>query len=263
MTGATFTVPPYLTLIEIYSGDRLMDIIIFVLIQIAVNIIQAITGFGGPPIAMPPSMALVGVNEAKAAVTFLTWFASIFVTIRNFKDVDWKKLWIMLGVMVPGAALGMWMFSNLSLTYLMLGYGITVVLIGLKRLLITQKGPLPKPLRISALVLSGLMQGMFTSGGPFLALYSTEAIKDKRVFRATVSSVWSILNTYMIITMFIQKMYTPKTLELIGWSVIPVVAAVFVGNRVNLKMKQSTFMKLVYLLLIISGSLLIFNFITK
>ena len=37
----------------------------------AANIIQAVTGFAGGPLAMPPSIALVGVNDAKAAITLI------------------------------------------------------------------------------------------------------------------------------------------------------------------------------------------------
>ena len=136
---------------------------------------------------------------------------------------------------------------------------IVVVLIGLRRLFFPPKKDLPKPLQYVALILAGLMQGMFTSGGPFLALYSTAAIKDKRQFRATVSSVWSTINIYMIITMFNKNMYREYNLKLIAFSVIPLFLAVFIGNRMNKKMKQEVFLKLVYILLIISGSLLIFN----
>ena len=240
--------------------ESVLNSVLFVVIEFLVNIVQAITGFGGAPIAMPPSMALVGVNDAKAAITFLLWFSSMFVTVRSFKDIDFKKLGIMLGFMIVGVVSGMWMFSHLPLAFLMLAYGIVVVLIGLKKLVMPGTKELPKPWRYVALVFSGLMQGMFTSGGPFLAIYSTAEIKDKRTFRATVSTVWSVINIYMIISMYRKEMYTPYCIKLILFSIVPVVAGIMIGNYLNKKMKQSTFLKLVYVLLIISGSLLIFNF---
>lgn len=239
--------------------ESILNTVLFVVIQFFVNIIQAITGFAGAPIAMPPSIYLVGASDAKAAITFLLWLSSLTVAVRNFRDINFKKLGIMLGCMIPGVVLGLWLFSNSDLKILMLIYGIVVVLIGLRRLFFPPKKDLPKPLQYAALILAGLMQGMFTSGGPFLALYSTAAIKDKRQFRATVSSVWSTINIYMIITMFNKNMYREYNLKLIAFSVIPLFLAVFIGNRMNKKMKQEVFLKLVYILLIISGSLLIFN----
>ena len=44
-----------------------MKLLLFILIQVFANIIQAITGFAGGPLAMPPSMALVGVIPAKSS----------------------------------------------------------------------------------------------------------------------------------------------------------------------------------------------------
>ncbi len=239
-----------------------MKTVLFVLIQTFVNIIQAITGFAGAPIAMPPSIALVGVSDAKAAITFILWFASLIITIRSFKDIDFRQLGKILAFMIVGVVAGLWMFSNLSLPILMLIYGIVVVLIGVKKMFFPSQKELPKPMQYGALLLSGLMQGLFTSGGPFLALYSTANIKDKRIFRATVSTVWSVLNIYMIITMYTKGMYTPYTFKLIGFSIIPVLVGLAIGNKLNKKMKQETFLKLVYGLLILSGSLLVYNFFT-
>lgn len=232
----------------------------FVLILSLANIIQGITGFAGAPIAMPPCIALVGISDAKSAITFVFFITSLVVTLKNLKDIDFKQLGIILGFMSFGVVGGMWMFSHLPLDILMLVYGIVIVLIGAKKLFLPGKRPLPKAVSYMVLVLAGLMQGLFTSGGPFLALYSAEAIKDKRVFRPTVTTVWTVLNTYMVISMYTKDMYTETSLKLIGFSIIPVFVAIYLGKILNKKMKQATFLKLVYALLILSGSLLIYNY---
>ena len=239
---------------------NLLNTILFVIIQFLANVIQAITGFGGGPIAMPPSMALVGASQAKAAITFIMWFSPLIITIQSIKDVDFKKLGIILVSMLPTVVLGLWLFRTLPLRELMLVYGIIVVIIGAKKLFFPAKKPLPKPLQIVALIFAGLMQGMFTSGGPFLALYSTFALPDKRKFRATVSATWATINTYMVISMYRQGMYDASAKSLSLYSVVPVLIALWVGNKLNKKMKQESFMKLVFVLLMISGSLLVVNY---
>lgn len=228
----------------------------------AANVIQAITGFAGGPLAMPPSMALVGAANAKAAITLILWIACSVVTFQNIKLINPKKLGIMLGLMAIGVIAGMEMFSALPTTALMIAYGVIVVLIGFWKLLSQNAKDLKSPWNYGAILLAGLMQGLFTSGGPFLALYATSAFKDKREFRATVSTVWTVLNTYMVYTMWRKEMYTPYVLKLSGVSMIPVFAAIFIGNRINKKIKQETFLKLVYVLLIISGAILVVNALT-
>ena len=233
--------------------------LLFVLIQVVANIIQAITGFAGGPIAIPPSMALVGVGNAKAAITMLLWFVTMIVTIQNLKYIHLKQLGIMLAFMIAGMIPGVWLFDRLPTKALMIIYGVIVVLIGLDKLFRTNSQELKKPWNYVALLFAGVMQGMFTSGGPFLALYATTAMKDKKEFRATVSSIWAVLNIYLMFNMFRSGMYTGYVLKLTGFSMIPVFAAIWIGNRINHRIDQKTFLKLVYVLLMISGGTLLFT----
>lgn len=235
--------------------------LLFVLVLSLANIIQGITGFAGAPIAMPPCIALVGISDAKSAITFVFWITSLVVTVRNLKRIDYKNLGIILGFMIFGVIGGMWMFSHLPLNILMLAYGIVIILIGVKKLLLPSAGKLPKPVGYAVLLLAGLMQGLFTSGGPFLALYSADAIKDKNVFRPTVTTVWTVLNTYMVIGMYRDGMYTKTSWILVAASIVPVFFAIWLGKILNKRMKQETFLKLVFGLLILSGSLLVYNYL--
>ncbi len=233
--------------------------ILFVLIQVGANIIQAITGFAGGPLAMPPSIALMGVNDAKAAITLILWLATMVVTLQNIKLINWKKLGIMLFFMIIGMLGGLWLFDWLPVKILMILYGLVVVLIGVKKLFFPSDKKMQAPWNYGALLLAGVMQGMFTSGGPFLVLYAADAFENKKEFRATVSTVWTVLNLYMIFNMHKADMYTPYVLGLVAASIIPVFLAIYIGNRINTKINQASFLKLVYVLLMVSGGLLLLN----
>lgn len=237
--------------------------ILFVLILVVSNIIQAITGFAGGPLAMPPSIALLGISDAKAAITLIFWFSTIIVTLQNLKNVNWKKLGIILFFMSIGVVAGLWIYDYFPIQYLMLLYGIVVILIGVKKLIRAETKELPVPVTYLALIAAGIMQGMFTSGGPFLVIYATAAMKDKKEFRATVSAIWTVLNIFLVIKMYKQGMYTGYVNRLVGITMLPVFGAIFIGNRIGKQLKQNTFLKLVYVLLILSGSILVFNFLTS
>lgn len=208
---------------------------------------------------MPPSMALVGVGNAKAAITMILWLVTIIVTVQNLKYINPKKLGIMLFFMILGMIPGIWLFDRLPTKILMIVYGLIVVAIGVDKLLRKNSKDLKTPYSYIALLMSGVMQGMFTSGGPFLALYATTAMKDKKEFRATVSSIWAVLNIYLMWNMFRQRMYTGYVMKLAGMSILPVFAAIWIGNKISHKIKQETFLKLVYVLLIVSGGILLLN----
>lgn len=236
-----------------------MKEILFVIVQVIANTMQALTGFAGGPISMPPSMALVGVENAKASVTMTLWIVATIVTIQNIKHVNVKKLLIMLSLMIVGMLPGMWLFNTLPVKLLMIIFGVVVVLIGVVKFLGLDKGELKPPFNYLALIVSGLMQGMFTSGGPFLVLYATSAMPDKKEFRATVSPIWSILNIYLMYNMYTKGMYTPYSMKLVGMAILPILGGILVGNKINHKVDQKTFLKIVYVLLIISGGTLLIN----
>ena len=236
--------------------------VLFVLVQLFSNFVQAVTGFGGGPIAMPPSMALVGIAQAKAAVTCILWLTCMIIAIRQIRNIDLKHLGIILGCMIPGVVAGMWLFSILPLNILMLVYGVIVVLIGGWKFFASEERDLPHSVRIAALILSGLMQGMFTSGGPFLVIYAVSAIPEKNRFRATVSTVWAVINTYMVARMAVGGMYSNGEYMLVVYSLIPVAAAIILGKKVADRLNRRVFLKVVYALLVVSGALLIYNYFT-
>ncbi len=239
---------------------QIIKTVLFILIQAFANFVQAVTGFGGGPISMPPSMALVGVSEAKAAVTCILWLTCIVISVREIKHIDFKHLGIILACMIPGVVVGMWLFSTLPLTVLMLIYGIIVVFIGAWKLFFPGARELPRSVRIAALILSGLMQGMFTSGGPFLVIYAVSAIEDKDRFRATISTVWALINTYMVGRMIFSGMYSNGEYMLVVYSIIPVAIAIYIGKKTADRLDRELFLKVIYALLMVSGALLIYNY---
>lgn len=236
-----------------------MKEILFVIVELIANTVQAITGFAGAPLAMPPSVALVGVENAKASITMIMWFSTLALAVQNIKYINWKKLGTILSFMIIGVVMGMWIFMTIDVSALMLIYGIIVVMIGIKHLFVKKKLDLPIAIQFFIVFLAGIMQGLFTSGGPFLALYATTAMKDKKEFRATVSMVWAVLNTYLVCRMYQKEFYTLYVLKLVLYSVVPVTIGIIFGNKISKKLNQEAFLKLVYILLILSGSILILN----
>lgn len=106
---------------------------------------------------------------------------------------------------------------------------------------------------VGVLFLSGVIHGMFLSGGALLVIYAVNALKEKSVIRATLAPVWIILNTLMLIQEWISGRVTGKMLGLTGACVIPVFVAIIIGSALHKRIRQDVFVKLTYALLVISG----------
>ncbi|WP_319200523.1 sulfite exporter TauE/SafE family protein [uncultured Ilyobacter sp.] len=232
--------------------------ILFLLVIFSTNAIQAITGFAGTLLAMPPSILLIGVNEARAVLNIVTWISCFVITFQNYQWTNKKELKKIIIFMLVSMVLGLKLYEILPLQLLLTTYGILIILIALKGLLIEKSFNIPSFLMLIVLVSAGIIHGMFVSGGSLLVIYAVKTFKDKNEFRATIAPVWVILNTFMVFDHIGNGYITKKVVILLLLSIIPMFLGIGLGNKLYDKINQKLFLKFTYLLLGISGLLVVF-----
>lgn len=230
-----------------------MKTVLFFIILFAANVIQAVTGFAGTLLAMPVSIQLIGVLEAKVILNIMAFASCLWITVQNRRYIQYKifgKIILWMGI---GMIIGVWIFDRVSLDFLLPCYGIFILLIALKKLLIQRELSLPGWLLTISLLAAGVIHGMFVSGGALLVVYASSVIKDKNRFRATVAPVWVILNLFLMISDESHVYMTPDVLALTGLGMIPLFLAIYIGNKIQKKINQTVFLKTTYILLAVSG----------
>lgn len=106
------------------------------------------------------------------------------------------------------------------------------------------------------LIGAGIVHGMFVSGGPLLIGYLSNEIKEKTSFRATISTVWIILNSMILVQDICAGMWNAGLVMTQCISIPFLIAGMAAGSVLVKRMSQEIFMKLTYILLFISGILL-------
>ena len=238
---------------------------LFYLVILISNIIQGITGFAGTILAMPASLKLVGIGVAVPVLNLLGLLSGIYVFVGNRKSVNLKVLKKVIPVMGVSVIVGLFikglLSSNVELLYYILGT--IVVLIALRGLTCRgQKGKEHSPsgqLLDLLLLLAGIVHGMYVCGGPLLIAYMTRKLPDKSSFRATISTVWIFLNGIIFISHILNGSFTPNVIRSVFFSVPFLLAGMFAGSLLYKKMSQSFFVKLTYVLLLVSGLSLFFK----
>lgn len=235
---------------------------IFLLIVFITNIIQGITGFAGTVLAMPPSVIDIGFNTAKPILNLLGIFAGIYVVAISYRHIDKKEFLKCMGVMAVGIVAGIFLKSlftgNAGVLYKILGC--VVMLVGLSGVYKTffKKDSVEKPhnpfVSYLLLVSSGVVHGMFVCGGPLLVSYLTGKLKDKQTFRATISAIWIVLNSIILVSDVRDGYFTRDTLTLAAAASVVLFLGIAVGNILYKKMSREVFMKITYILLVISGA---------
>lgn len=230
---------------------------IFVLIVFLANVVEGITGFAGTMLAMPAAMLLIGVDEAKIILNMVAILVSVNIAVRNYRDMDKKQAGKLIVLMVLGMAAGVRLYEMLPARMLMSAYGILIILIALRGLFKKKERELHKGMLICVVLLAGVIHGMFLSGGSLLVIYAVAVLKDKSVIRATLAPVWIVLNGMMLAGNVMEGKVDAGILRLTGICVVPVIFALLLGQMLHKRIKQEFFVKLTYVLLVISGCMLL------
>ena len=107
---------------------------IFIIVVFLANVIQAITGFAGTLLAMPASIHLIGVADAKAVLNMLPVIGCIMIAVQDFSYIRWKELCKICAFMLAGMLAGAKLFELLPLDMLLTAYGVMIVVIAALRL---------------------------------------------------------------------------------------------------------------------------------
>lgn len=237
-----------------------MNEILFFIVILLANIIQGITGFAGTILAMPPSLILVGYGVAKPVLNVLGTLSGIYVFFTHGKHVDWKEVKKIVCVMSIGIFTGIFLKSIFAdkeeILYKCLGIFVILLAIqGMYQLYrqVGQKKERSKFTYFLLLISSGIVHGMFVCGGPLLIGYLSQKIKEKVSFRATISTVWIVLNTLIMFDDIRQGMWGMENMKMLLCTIPFLFGGMFIGAKLYSKMSQKAFMKITYILLVISG----------
>jgi uncharacterized membrane protein YfcA len=233
--------------------------VLFLLVVFGTNVIQGITGFAGTLLAMPPSMMLLGVEPAKAILNAMGLAASLAIVWQDRKSVNVKQLRRMVLFMTLGIVLGLLLLQLVRIDFLLVIYGIFLLVFALFKLFSKGTGRVLSPaLGVLILIAAGVIHGMFISGGSLLVIYAVNALPEKKEFRATLSGVWVVLNSLLLIQHGTQGYFTSSTLWLTLICLVPLFLGVKLGGILHEKVNQATFLRVTYVLLAISGGMLLF-----
>ena len=230
---------------------------IFLIVLFIANIIQAITGFAGTVLAMPASMFLLGIDDAKVVLNVMALVSGLLIAISSYKSINKKELLKICTIMIIGMCIGIQLCKVISSEWLLIVYGIIIIVVAGKNLLIHKEHQLPGILLLCVLIIAGIIHGMFVSGGALLVIYATQVLKEKEEFRATVAPVWVVLNFFLMITQFRSGLVGRADIRLICISILPLLIATWLGKKLVCKVSQRVFLNLTYILLLISGVSLI------
>jgi uncharacterized membrane protein YfcA len=230
------------------------------MILVIAQLVYVLFGFGSGLIAVG-SLALV-FPELKDVVVLLLLVnlpAELFVSWRSRKDIRWRPI-MGLGVGIAvGIPLGAWLLKTTEPRIMLTVLGWFLIGVGLlfSKLPSGSRYTLPVAAAPPTGVLSGVLTGLFGTGGPPLIVWYHLASVGKQAFRANLMTIFLLMTAVRVPSYVAGGLITAPRL----WSSLLVMPAVllgaWLGHRLHVKISERAFRRLVSGLLAVLGAVLL------
>lgn len=240
---------------------------IFGVITLFTQLIEALAGFGATAVGLPFAALVMSTQDASAILNVNAVLVTSVITVIHFKKINWREYRRIVLLILPFLPVGFLIGSSLRDYDMILKMilGIFMLLIAGRYLLYTSirksaPKPMSMPAQYTALFLGAVIHGIFTTGGPLVTLYASNRMPEKSEFRATMCASWTTINLVVIAYRgLIAHMYTPALLHTLLISLPFLAVGILAGQWIHKKIRNDTFQKVVYWILLAGGALSLYT----
>lgn len=227
--------------------------------------VQTALGFGGGLLSMALAAQWMPIQAIVPLLVPLSVAQSIAVLATERQHVAWRPLLrLVVPAMSVGLVVGLWLATLLAEHDPLMRrvYGGLVIALALPgvwpRSSAAPRSSAPRRARAAmASVISGIVHGLFATGGPPLAYAAHCLGLERDAFRTTLMSTFLGINVVMVIVMVAQGRLRAEQAPALTVLIAAVVIAVPLGRAMARRLPEATFRRAVYgMLLLIGVSLL-------
>lgn len=223
-------------------------------------VVRGIAGFGSGLIATPLLLLLLPLTIAVPLVVILDYAASAVQGVRDRRAIDWREIAHVLPTAIVGVVVAFWLFRLVDSEWLVKTLALFLIGVGIYQLRSDGNGQ-----RVSALWalpaggFGGLVGTLFGTGGPFYVAYLHGRQLDKVAFRATFSTIFLLDGANRIVSYALAGFLNERFFGILFWLAPMMALGIFVGRHLHADISQKTFRRGISVLLLLSGSILLFK----
>lgn len=225
-------------------------------------IIFGIAGFGTALIASPVLALYIPVAKIVPLLALLDMFAAIVNVSRDGRKADWKELKRLVPLMIFGSLIGAAILLKTKPEILLLALGVFVVLYSIYSL----SGLKPNRNFSSTAsfpfgLIGGVFSALFGSGGFLYAIYLSGRIENKEAMRITQTTLIGLSTLTRVVIFGLAGVYFDTDLILLVLVLAPgMLVGITFGRYITLRMSREQFLKLVNIVVLVSGVMLIVKY---
>jgi uncharacterized membrane protein YfcA len=230
------------------------------LVLVAAEAIYVLLGFGAGLVAVGAlALLLPDVRDVVVLLLLVNLPAELFVVITSWREIAWRGVAMLIVGVGVGIPVGAWILGWAEPRLLLVLLGGVLLAVGVVFLVSPVTGARRRPRWVAVPVglLSGVLTGLFGTGGPPLVLYYQLAGADKAAFRGNLMAIFLLMTVIRVPSYATVGLITSPRL----WSSLAVLPAVilgaWLGNRLHLRTSEAGFRRLVAGAMVALGVLLL------
>lgn len=222
---------------------------------------EAAVGFGSTLLVVALAAHMVPLTTLLPVFQPLALALSMVIVLRERTNIHLSFLARqVLPFMLPGLCIGMLLYRVWRAEALLLGVGVVIsglAFVELRRLLSGADDAHPsRRLLGSTLLAAGVVHGLFGTSGPLVVWAASRVLDDKARFRATLSLLWLLLSTVLVIGFVVDGSLGASELSRSLVLAPTLLGGYLVGDALHRRVPQRTFRLAVCVLLIAAGVVL-------
>ena len=211
-------------------------------------------GFGDALIAMPLLAVIAGMQIATPLVALVASTIAIIILLKAWRRVEIKAAWRLIVSSWAGIPVGLFFLKAAPEAIVKAVLGIVLVAFALYNLIVPQL-PKLRSEKLSYLTgfVAGVLGGAYNTNGPPVVIYGTLQKWPPPSFRATLQGYFLPTGLAILISHGLAGLWTKEVLRLYVFCLPVIAAAVFLGGRVNQKVTEGQFNRIIYAFLLVMG----------
>ncbi|WP_338927422.1 sulfite exporter TauE/SafE family protein (plasmid) [Mycetohabitans endofungorum] len=228
-------------------------------------VVFGMTGFGTALVASPLLAQFIPVSHIVPLLALLDFCAATTNVVRDGRKAEHGELKRLVPLMVAGSGIGavILLVTKPDLLLLLLG----IFVIGYAAYSLSGYRPMTQLSSWSSVpfgLVGGIFSALFGSGGFIYAIYLQGRLENKEHIRITQTTLIGLSTLTRLVMFLAAGVYANRSLLLLAVLLAPgMLAGVWIGRRITLKLSREQFVKLVNSVILVSGVFLLVRYFSS
>ncbi|MFN7086366.1 MAG: sulfite exporter TauE/SafE family protein [Burkholderiales bacterium] len=235
------------------------ELLFTALVVMIAYLIRGLSGFGSGLIAVPVLALHHPLPLVVPVILTLDFVASFILGGANRKEADWGEIRRLVPFGAIGALLGVFALLRFPPAPVLIALAAFVIFFGMRNVLgVKPEGEVSSAWAVPAGLVGSGAGALFGTSAPPYVIYLTHRLADKASVRATFSCLFIIDGGFRLALLVgAGLLWKEQVQSAILWSMLPMMAGLYLGNRVHLGISNATMLKIIGVVLVVNGIMLI------